>query len=615
MSGLEWQWPLTGPTPVSYGLDGEIFDSEKFPHLQTFVREAVQNSLDARDDRSRPVTVRFMFHEAAIGSRRRFLANLQAHKAECGLEWPEAWNNGRISWLVVEDSNSTGLRGDLAKRQSDFWNYWMNFGISNKNGSGRGGRGIGRVTFLIASAISTVIGVTKRSEDGVVAACGMSVMKPVPKSNDFRSSYAYLSPTSNGAIYELYSSSTFHADLSAAFDAEDHGSTGENGLSLIIPYPHETLSADGILAAAIEHFAPAVLSGQLVVEADRQVLDGSTIDKQAQRVAEHFPAGPIREDPVRMLDLIRFSATAPVLVIDVPSLPAKLGSLLKGEEIERLREKLAAGEPMAVAVEVPVSRHGKTVRSRMDIAVAATPDGRKPLDLFYREGMCLPEVASRVPADVDTIVQARESELATYLNFCEGKAHLGLIENKEVTAKLREQGFTQGYTLKRFVRQLADDLRVLVLPDASRPDASLFSQFFSIAKPEPKPGSKDGNGAKVPKPQAPVPPPPPPPAQPRIFFIDDLPDGFRIRANKDYKNWPLNVRAEIAYADGSRRPAWSRHDFEVSRLGIEQHGDAKLEAKGNVIVCRGCGSDFSLAVTGFDARRELVTTIRSFTNA
>ena len=64
-----------------------------------------------------------------------------------------------------------------ACRTSDFWNYWLNFGISNKDGSGRGGRGIGRVTFLIASRLQSVIGYTRRSTDGTSAICGMSVLR------------------------------------------------------------------------------------------------------------------------------------------------------------------------------------------------------------------------------------------------------------------------------------------------------------------------------------------------------------------------------------------------------------------------------------------------------
>ena len=123
--------------------------------LETFVREAIQNSLDARLDPNKPVYVNFTFHSDSIGPRRPYLEQVIAHRKKAGLEMPHEWSDDHVRWLVVEDFNSKGLCGSLASRTSDFWNYWLNFGLSNKDGSGRGGRGIGRVTFLIASRLQS----------------------------------------------------------------------------------------------------------------------------------------------------------------------------------------------------------------------------------------------------------------------------------------------------------------------------------------------------------------------------------------------------------------------------------------------------------------------------
>lgn len=610
----EWQWPATGPTPVNYGLDTEIFDSERFPHAQTFVREAIQNSLDARHDLSKPVTVRFAFRSAALGDRGQYLSDLVAKKASSGLAWPTEWATGRITWLVVEDSNSTGLRGPLQSRTSDFWNYWLNFGISNKSGAGRGGRGIGRITFLIASGISTVIGVTRRVDDGTIAACGMSLLKPVQLGDEFKSSYAYLAKTPGKSIYDLYDDPAFVAGLVDAFEIADYAGDELTGLSLIIPYPHEKLTRDAIIAAAIEHFAPAIISGSLIIEADARTVDASTIDAEAVRVATEFPPGPVREDPKRFLRLIRQTADAPDFTIAVAKVNDILGKSLGPDEIEKIREYFAKHDRATIALDVSVARSGQVTQSRMYAALARVPRGQKPIDLFFREGMCLPEVGARSPADVDLVLMSNEGQLATYLNFCEGKAHLGLIENKEVTAKLLENGFEGSYTVKRLVRALPGELRRLILPDANKPDASIFSSFFSIPRPgtKPKPGTE--GGTKQP-PQPVPPPPPPPPAQPRIFTIDELDDGFRVRANPAYAGWPVNLRLEVAYADGSRRPKWSKFDFEFSSLAVGQTGAAACEYRNNVITCRDCGSDFQLEVRGFDRRRELVTNARPFRNA
>lgn len=616
MSTREWQWPSTGPTAVNYGLDTEIFDSERFPHVQTFVREAIQNSLDARLDKAAPVRVRFGFHEGPVGSRADLLGDLIRHKQECGMGWPPEWTEGRVTWLVVEDSNTSGLNGDLESRASDFWNYWLNFGISNKSGAGRGGRGIGRITFLIASGISTVIGVTRRANDGSVAACGMSLLKPHMVGNDFKSSYAYLAKAARGSIYRLYDDPEFIRELVEGFNIADYQRHGSSGLSLIIPFPHHTLAPDSIIAAAIEHFSPAIMSGALVIQSNGEVVDHATIEAQAERVAAQFSPGPMREDPSRQLRLIRHSTDTPTCIITITRPTARLEEALDPVERERLQKAFMAGEQIGIGIDIPLTRRGVQSVSRLCAAIAHTPRGRKSADMFFREGMLLPEVQARHAADVDLIVQSNEGELVSYLNFCEGKAHLGLIENKEVRQKLVDNGFLDGYTVKRLVRRLMDELRALVLPDTSKPDATVFSGYFAIPKRTPDTTSKPGGpGVKNPD----VPPPPVPPSLPKapnIFLVDELPDGFRIRANPEQKKWPANLRAEIVYADGSRSPKWSEYDFELHKMQIDRQGAAgEVAIKKNVLTIRDCGDDFSIEIRGFDVRRELITDVKGFRNA
>ena len=75
MSTWSWIWPSVGPTPINQGLDSEMFDRVDYPYSETFVREAIQNSLDARLNPAEPVTIRFMFHEDKLGKRKRFIDN------------------------------------------------------------------------------------------------------------------------------------------------------------------------------------------------------------------------------------------------------------------------------------------------------------------------------------------------------------------------------------------------------------------------------------------------------------------------------------------------------------------------------------------------------------
>jgi hypothetical protein len=62
-----WIWPSVGPTPTNDDLNSEMFDRADYPYTDTFVREAIQNSLDARLDENEPVVIRFNFHEGKLG--------------------------------------------------------------------------------------------------------------------------------------------------------------------------------------------------------------------------------------------------------------------------------------------------------------------------------------------------------------------------------------------------------------------------------------------------------------------------------------------------------------------------------------------------------------------
>ena len=81
-----------------------MFDRSDFPYYETFVREATQNSLDARLDPAKPVFVNFTLCSDWIGPCRAFLEQVIEHRKSAGLEIPTVWSNGHIHWLLVSNS-------------------------------------------------------------------------------------------------------------------------------------------------------------------------------------------------------------------------------------------------------------------------------------------------------------------------------------------------------------------------------------------------------------------------------------------------------------------------------------------------------------------------------
>ena len=598
-----WRWPKVGPTPVAQGLDSEMFDRPDFPYSDTFVREAIQNSLDAKLP-GRAVEMDFTFYEDDADRQRCFLRPVMELRRRAGLDIPEEWQRNRSRWVVVEDSNATGLRGDLARRTSDFWNYWLNFGVSNKTSPGRGGRGIGRVTFLIASQIQSVIGYTRRSDDWQQAVCGMAVLPPLADENDPRATHAYLAEEPQGSVWKLHEAERIVEDALQAFGLPDYQGRQSSGLALVIPYPHPELDSDGILATAIEHFAPAIISQTLVLRVNGALLDSQSIDATAGQVSNRMRDPAIREDPARFLGLIRCARR------DRPLKTAYIDGA-RQDELKRLRvahgrewsRLLDDGEPASIAVEFPVVQRGTAADGCVKAAIARTPPGKKPIDRLFREGMSLPRVRSSAPGEHDLVLLIERGLLAQYLNLCEGKAHLDLSESKEIQQKLTSGGFAGGYRVKRLVKALPNDLRLLFSPDDAEPNREVFSTFFSVTERK-QPGNSPPSS----------PPPSPPPPRVAYFKVRDLADGFEIRANPEARSWPVNLIVRIAYADGTRRPSWSRFDFQEKDLCVENEG-CLVAWERNVVRATGCTSDSRLKVTGFDTERELDTTIRVWRHA
>ena len=603
----KWIWPNVGPTPVHQGLDSEMFDRTDYPYSETFVREAIQNSLDARLDPQKPVVVSFAFHSDGIGPRRPFLEQLIAHRKRAGLDIPQEWTQGNVRWLLVEDFNSKGLSGSLTSRISDFWNYWLNFGLSNKDGSGRGGRGIGRVTFLIASRIQCVIGYTRRAEDGSSAICGMAVLRAQEDGDALKSTHAYLAESENDNIYTLHNSGGFHSRARRAFSFKGYDEEHQSGLGLAVLYPHKELEPEGILAAAIENFAPAITNGTLSLKVDGRVLDSSSIDEIAQEIEGYLNDEAIRSNVARYLQLVRIAQDekSPEKISLRNALKKDLEPLRETSEIRVLQKKIADGEDVVLKVEFPLVRGGIPRSVSLVASIGPASTGHKPIDRLFREGMSLPDVRAKNPGELDLVVLVGRGELARYLNFCEGKAHLDLLESKDVLQKLGDHGF-DGPRAKRLVKNLPTELRLLLTPDVTAPDAHVFDAFF------PKPSDKPGQKKKPDRPNDP--PEPPPPPRPPVFKVETLEDGLRIKANPAFLEWPVNLIVTIAYADGTRRPSWSPFDFKLEDLDI-RHSDCDLTFTKNKVKATNCGPDAEIEITGFDTKRELDTTIRPWKHA
>ncbi len=602
-----WVWPNVGAIPIHQGLDSEMFDRTDYPYSATLVREAIQNSLDARLDPTKPVLLRFTFHSENIGKREALFSQVISHRERAQLHVPNDWINGRISWLLVEDFNSKGLSGDLANRTSNFWNYWLNFGLSNKKGEGRGGRGFGRVTFLIASQIRTVIGYTRRYCDKETAVCGMTVLRAQKEGQHLKSTDAYLAKGESGDVYDLHNTSEFHTYVRESLAFRGYDGTDQSGLGLAILYPFQELKADSIFAAAIENFAPAIMDETLKLIVNDTTLDSESIWDIASKIKAHLKDEAIKSNIRRFLDLVRQANEKPPLhSINLPTAQkSHFESLRTTAEIADLQTRIVDKGDIVLEVCFPLTRSGNTTLVSIRAVIGPSLSERRPIDRLFREGMSLPYVTAGTLSSLDLVMLVRKGQLATYLNFCEGKAHLDLLESKEVLQTLIERGF-DGHQVKRLIKSLPDELRLLLTPDVTTPDSQVFDRYFS--KPINKQKRKNGHQERDDSIE-PIPPPKPP-----VFLVETLKNGLRIYANPDFSGWPMNASVRIAYADGNRRPTWSPFDFKFEELKIA-YEHCELSTVDDKLRAQNCGENTVIEITGFDTNRELDTIIRPWSDA
>ncbi|WP_018858508.1 hypothetical protein [Rhizobium sp. 42MFCr.1] len=575
------------------------------------MREAIQNTLDALLDPNAPAIISFRFHQGDLLKRREYLAETVKFRGQAEFPVIEEWNQDKIDWVTIEDFNTRGLGGDLDDRLGDFWNYWLNFGVSNKEGAKRGGRGIGRVTFLIASRMQTVIGLTRRHVDKLRASCGMTLLKTmrVEPGGPVRTTHAYLANDVKGDIFDLHEAEEFDDGLAQAFCLDGYGSDPyRSGLALVIPYPHADLTADKVIAASIEHFAPAIINGSLVVKVDNVTIDAISIDGVASEHSDSIHAPAIRQDAQRYLDLIRAAGTSS-FTLDV-DLAKGVGALRESDTVKKMQEACEEGSPVPLTLNFLLKKGSASLHVTLKTVIAKTPEKALPIDRLFREGMSLPDVKSSAPGELDVVLLIDDENLATFLNLCEGKAHLDLLESKEVIAKLEKKGYHRPLQVKRFIKGLPSELRTLLTADVTEPDIDVFDAFFSL--PDETSQTKKPRGGK---PEV-NPPPPPPPPPPRIspLVVETLDDGFRITANPEFAEWPVNLSITMAYADGSRKPAWSVYDFSPNDLETETQG-CNPAFVNNKFTAQDCNASLKVAITGFDARRELDTHIKVWKHA
>lgn len=580
------------------------FDTDKVPLPATLIREAIQNTNDARaDDNHGPVTMRIGFHKATAvpDFLAEVFAGLKPHLVAVDVA-TDGLDFDLPDFLTLEDFGTTGLTGSLEVKDSKhFSDFWRRIGRSHKGGSSGGSWGLGKLVFPFSSRIYTMFGLTVREgEEGPGWLMGQTILS---------------THTLGGVEHMPHGFSAEFAEDNFAIPTGDRSSleafrtaagffrTTEPGLSLAIPFPRDELSADRLIPLVIEHYFFPILTGRLIVHVGDVAIDTDTVNL----LIETHKAGNLTPAHIEFIRELHAARTADAPVHAPADWAIKgFAAAFDAETLDRLRTAYARGELLHVRAPLTVKpKDASDQAGEFDLFLRVATPGVSPVTLFVRNAITIPnEARSFVSPTTFGALVAASGPVAAFLRDAENPAHTLWNGRAE---KLVRRWRSPSPSLAA-VRKALRDLNQALENSAGVKDPDALLDLLNIRRTADSP--KPTPNPIVRKPKVDIPPP-----QPPRFRLRTRSGGFSIVAGPalthDDLPMKLLVRCGYAVARGNALKRWDPNDFEFSEssgLATTSTG-ATLNGTGNRLALTATESTFEVDVAGFDVNRDVVVVI------
>ncbi|HYM61741.1 MAG TPA: hypothetical protein VEZ11_12720 [Thermoanaerobaculia bacterium] len=583
------------------------------------VREAIQNSLDARRGRS-TVRVRFRLatgaHALAPERAGAYLHGLAEHLEAIDIRAPLA--DEPVPFLTIEDAGTRGLTGDPEAdpdlddsrgEKNDFYFFWRNVGRTVKGELDRGRWGLGKSVFSVASRIRTMFGLTLRADDERrPLLLGQSVLK---------------THVIDGTKYDPYGFFAHGKGLARPIETKpqierfvrDFGlARAEPGLSIVVPmFRHEDLTFGKLAESVLRQYFYPITRGDLVVTVEEPGRSIAISSRSIAAVAAEL-GGDEAERIARLCDLVRWS-----LLIDAERIvladagaaaaPKWDESIIGEHDLDRLRERFENGERLAFRVPIVVKRKKTKRPSWLDLFIEKDDRLKRSEQHFIRRGITIPDVTIRsTPArPVRALVVVDDDALSTLLGDAENPAHADWSERADKVRTLYDHGASTVRFVKNSIVQLS---AMLTRPPEGRV-RDFLAELFSIDVEESNDEGRAAGAAESEELQTAGNAPAFPPtvghaSHPAIIKTGR---GFTIHGSGDVSQVGRTMRTEVAYRMRGGNPfrKYSAFDFDLGRELVLEISGADLRSKsGNGIEFVPTSPDFAIGISGFDPRRDLL---------
>lgn len=638
--------------------------SSEFFHntrLEAVIREAIQNSLDARADKTRAASVRIYCSgdtSAVPGAEyAKFYrgADVDAHYAHknSGLEnVPKA--DEPCVFMTIEDFGTTGLTGDVTLRPTEdelendrikgnYYNFFFRENRSDKAGEGTlGSWGAGKIMFMKASRLRTAFTLSVRQDAKTPCfLAGRTVLKS-HTINDVTfapDGWFGVSVDASNAPRHMRKQPVTDVAVLNAFAKRFRltRKAGELGTSIVIPYLNveseengDSFTKENIARAVIKNFMMAILDGALEVkietgsDAGTVVISKDTIDK----AKKFLPVEPGADFAFVTRSHYQLASTTPdpecefILKHVSPNLkPIWSDEMFDGLDLKAVKKLLLDGKVLRFNVPMTIlekTKDGKNAKKGgFAVSIVHTDDTASYRTAFYRVGLLIDAASRRSFNGYASLVSIPKNDTAKLLVASEPPSHSKWEGGADrVRASYHRPSYHINYVL--------DSVReILVRIEAAdqEPDKNVLIGPFGIPKdeehgkkkPEKKPTDKpDGDHpddddqkqhGEIPE---------------ELLHFSKLQGktGFSISMREDRvseKGYPLIAPYRMGYAPFTKS-SWSEFDFrleDASAISIslekpEQANIVEWKAGGNhlTLTVKKPGA-FRLYVAGFDPNRDL----------
>ena len=564
---MEWQFEKYKETSTRQDSSSDKFFSD-VTESDSLIREFIQNSLDAVDDRQKPVKVLINNKKIKKEILKKFFDNLRPHLEACNIPIDDYSQN----CVVLEDFNTKGLEGDHKNR------FFRADNITDKT-EGGGSHGIGKAVFLRSSQIKSFLGYSLYGK-GESVFQGRSVLKTHKIGEDEFRPYGDL----------LILVKDYKDDIDTIFKRKT-----EKGLSVMIPSCD--IDKEELKKSCLRQFYIPIINKKLEIQiGDQNITDRNLLDF-------------IDESNLEIKNKIE-------LAIDhktVPLKKIKIYTINKKDwgknNIPKLEKEILHDSNAFFAkfkIELPVKTNSKEYSS-VTLLIKKTDEDIKNQEIdCWRDNLLISSALAhrQREREYSAIFLITDNKLSQLLRSLEDPGH-----TKWQTADIKDNKMKEKYTnikkLVSFIKKLPSEIiRQMKNPPLDR-DSKIFADYFpdtfekGDSQSSEGSGSQGGGGDVEPD---------------SLHVFPDFNykphaqgDGFTLRL-KNKAKYPDKIKVKTAYGTnkGNAFNNYDERDFKFEEnITVTSKSGKQLDCQNNCACYSIIDEIFSISFTGFDPDREI----------